>query len=289
MNSIVYALTVFDDGGGPALYAGGNFATAGGPAASHIAKWNGTSWSALGGGVDSDVYALTVFDDGGGPALYAGGFFTTASGAAANRIAKWSGTSWSALGSGVDSSVWTLAVFDDVHGPALYAAGNFTVSPAGDSYLAKWGCPLLSSGTTYCTAGTTSHGCVPAISGAGTASASAGSGFTISVANVEGQKSGLLFYGINGAVALPWATSSTSFLCVKVPTQRLGTQNSGGTTGACNGVLAQDWNAYIATHTGLLGQPFTGGETVWAQAWFRDPPAPKTTNLSDGLVFLVAP
>jgi hypothetical protein len=88
---------------------------------------------------------------------------------------------------------------------------------------------------------------------------------------------------------VPWSASSTSYLCVKAPTQRLGTQSSGGTSGACDGVLADDWNAYVASHPNALGQTFTGGETVWAQAWFRDPPAPKTTNLSDALVFQVGP
>ncbi len=29
--------------------------------------------------------------------------------------------------------------------------------------------------------------------------------------------------------------------------------------------------------------------TVWAQGWFRDPPAPAGSNLSDGLVFQVGP
>ena len=47
----VYALAVFDDDGDgphlPALYAGGLFTTAGGIAASEIAKWDGSSWSAL--------------------------------------------------------------------------------------------------------------------------------------------------------------------------------------------------------------------------------------------------
>jgi hypothetical protein len=98
-----------------------------------------------------------------------------------------------------------------------------------------------------------------------------------------------LFYGVSGALALPWSGTSTSYLCVKSPTQRLSTQSSGGSFNACDGALAEDWNAYIATHPGALGAPFAGGETVWAQAWFRDPPAPKTTNLSDALVFLVAP
>ena len=68
----VYALTVFDDGGGPALYAGGVFGN-------FIAKWNGVTWSSLGsGGVDQPVLSLAPFDDGAGPALYAGGGFSVA-------------------------------------------------------------------------------------------------------------------------------------------------------------------------------------------------------------------
>jgi hypothetical protein len=66
-------------------------------------------------------------------------------------------------------------------------------------------------------------------------------------------------------------------------------RNSGGAAGTCTGTLGEDWNTYVAGHPGALGQPFTGGETVWVQGWFRDPPAAKTTNLSNGLVFVVAP
>ena len=35
------------------LYAGGDFTTAGGVSANHIAKWDGTNWSALGSGMNS--------------------------------------------------------------------------------------------------------------------------------------------------------------------------------------------------------------------------------------------
>jgi hypothetical protein len=150
--SSVHALTVFDDGTGPALYAGGYFTNAGG-AANYIVKWNGTSWSALGAGMDRTVTTLTVFDDGGGPALYAGGEFANAGGVAANRVAKWNGTSWSALGNGLGSWVETLTVFNDGAGSALYAGGGFKVSPAGDSFLAKWG-----GCTSTCPAGTQPYG-----------------------------------------------------------------------------------------------------------------------------------
>ncbi|MBM4113173.1 MAG: hypothetical protein FJ253_07330 [Phycisphaerae bacterium] len=150
MNEIaVRALAVFDDGGGPALYAGGSFTTAGGNPASRIAKWDGVSWSAVGSGMNDDVRCLAVFDDGlgGGPALYAGGFFTTAGGNPASLIAKWDGASWSAVGGGVTpTAVYALEVIDDGRGggPALYAGGSFT-SAGGNpmNRIAKW------NGTTW--------------------------------------------------------------------------------------------------------------------------------------------
>src|SRR5262249_46405187 len=81
MRGAVFAVQVYDDRMGPALYAGGVFTTAGDVLASNIAKWDGAAWSALGSGMNGIVYALGVYDDGTGPALYAGGVFTTAGGA----------------------------------------------------------------------------------------------------------------------------------------------------------------------------------------------------------------
>jgi hypothetical protein len=143
----------------------------------------------------------------------------------------------------------------------------------------------------YCTAGTTSSGCNATISGSGTPSATATSGFDIDIDNVEGQKQGIIFYGINntGFNPTPWGVGGTSYLCVKAPLQRTGVQNSGGTTGACDGSLSLDWNAYRANNATALGNPFSAGQSVYAQGWFRDPPSPKTTSLSDGLSFVTCP
>src|SRR5713226_3926783 len=77
MNGSVFTLTVFDDGSGAALYAGGTFTTAGGHTSFYIARWNGTTWAQVTSGMNNRVHALTAFDDGTGPALYAGGYFTT--------------------------------------------------------------------------------------------------------------------------------------------------------------------------------------------------------------------
>jgi hypothetical protein len=148
MSSIVSALAVFDDGSGPALYAGGMFNLADGVSANRIARWNGTSWSPLGTGMNSWVDALAVFDDGTGAALYAAGNFTTAGGVTVNRIARWNGTSWSALGSGMNDRVRSLAAFDDVTGPALYVGGIFTTAGGVSApRLARW------NGTSWSTPG----------------------------------------------------------------------------------------------------------------------------------------
>jgi hypothetical protein len=155
LNGAVYALAVFDDGTGPALYVGGDFTTAGGTPANHIAKWNGTNWAALGsgtsGGFFPGVNALTVFNG----QLIAGGGFTSAGGVSAECIAKWNGTGWSPLGSGMEPQnpyddaavVYSLAVFEG----GLIAGGHFWT--AGGVYvrnIARWdgsswgpfGCPL---------------------------------------------------------------------------------------------------------------------------------------------------
>jgi len=138
-NLRVSALVVYDDGGGPALYAGGSFTTAGGVAANNIAKWNGSSWSALGSGLSGGLIALVEYDDGTGPSLYAAGQFATAGGGAVSNIARWNGSSWSALGSGMNSVVHALSVYDDGTGPSLYAGGQFgTAGGVAASRIARW-------------------------------------------------------------------------------------------------------------------------------------------------------
>jgi hypothetical protein len=135
MNGAVRALAVGSDG---TLYAGGDFSSAGSclsdDGCNSIARWNGTSWSALDTGMNSTVYTLAVGSDG---ALYAGGDFTSAgsctSAAGCNRIARWDGTSWSALGTGMNSTVYTLAR------GSLWVGGSFnTVGDKVSSYIAQW-------------------------------------------------------------------------------------------------------------------------------------------------------
>jgi hypothetical protein len=129
---------------GSDLYAARRFTTAGGTV-NYIAKWDGSSWSALGSGMDSNVLALAV----SGNDLYAGGAFTNAGGSAANYIAKWDRSSWSALGSGMNNPVYALAVL----GSDLYAGGIFTTAGgSAATNIAKWdgsSWSALSSGVSW--------------------------------------------------------------------------------------------------------------------------------------------
>ena len=43
------------------------------------------------------------------------------------------------------------------------------------------------------------------------------------------------------------------------------------------------------THPTTLGNPFAVGQDVFVQGWYRDPPAVKTTNLSNALKLTVRP
>jgi len=117
------------------LYAGGDFSTAGGSAANCIAQWNGSSWSALGLGMNGWVDALAVL----GGTLYAGGCFTTAGGSAANVIAQWNGSSWSALGSGVGGDEYPYVYALAVSGSTLYVGAGFsTAGGSAANAIAQW-------------------------------------------------------------------------------------------------------------------------------------------------------
>jgi len=82
--------------GGGFRSVGGSSATGAGISASNIARWNGRSWAALGGGVNGQVYAIAIR----GNDVYVGGEFTSAGGVSAMNVARWDGTNWWALGGG---------------------------------------------------------------------------------------------------------------------------------------------------------------------------------------------
>lgn len=140
-SATVNALAIAPDG---SLYAGGDFAVAGGVPANDVARWDGTNWHALGAGPsngsDNEVITLAVH----GSEVYVGGSFNNAGGFGSRSIARWNGLFWSPLGpgstNGVLGQVLTLAVDDT----GLYVGGDF--SNAGGlsaNEIAKWEFPKL--------------------------------------------------------------------------------------------------------------------------------------------------
>lgn len=117
---------------GSELFVGGYFSKAGSVLAQNVARWNGTTWSALGWGLAyGHVDALAV----NGTTLYAGGRFRTDDQATVIAVAKWNGSAWSAVGSGLPGGLGDKASRLAVLGSTLFAGGVFD---AGGSYLAIW-------------------------------------------------------------------------------------------------------------------------------------------------------
>jgi hypothetical protein len=94
----VLALQVHDDGRGPALYVGGAFTNIGGITARDLARFDGTAWEEVDGGVNDagnqgGVYALgSLDDDGDGDnELFAAGRFTQAGDVSSGNIARLEG------------------------------------------------------------------------------------------------------------------------------------------------------------------------------------------------------
>lgn len=52
---------------------------------------------------------------------------------------------------------------------------------------------------------------------------------------------------------------------------------------------SHSWNAFVTASPSAPGSPFSVGDKLYAQGWFRDPPVPKSTSLSNGLELTVIP
>lgn len=144
---IVSAMVVHDDGKGPALYAAGSFVGIGQMPASGFAKWDGTSWTAV--GHDNwwhgqyKPLTLASFNDGTGRAIYAGGYHRLGQ----VPLTRWDGQTWSNLVPGLTvEEVNTLRPAVEYGRPVLYIGGYVAAPGQNVTSLARWiGCPCYAN------------------------------------------------------------------------------------------------------------------------------------------------
>jgi trimeric autotransporter adhesin len=115
------------------LVIGGAFLSVSGVPAQRLARWNGQSWSAFGGGTNGRVEALATAANGD---LVAGGDFDVADGRNAHSLVRWDGTRLRPLVRGFNgtiASMVTLSNGDVVVGGSFNQAGD-----AAANRIARW-------------------------------------------------------------------------------------------------------------------------------------------------------
>jgi hypothetical protein len=150
----------------------------------------------------------------------------------------------------------------------------------GLAALAYGGGVACTGSTFYCTAKTSTAGCVAIIETIGPAGLNMGcpmSGaddFRVAVRLADSMRSGLIFYGLSGPASAPFHGRT---LCVAPPQIRTPGMSTGG-TGTCFGSLAVTVNDPATP----LNQP--PGTSMWLQGWWRDPADPFGDALSPAVM-----
>jgi trimeric autotransporter adhesin len=113
----------------------GSFATAGGIAAANIARWNGTSWAAVGGGLPGAPLGAVAALPNGRIAVAVRHEFS------ADEVRLWNGTTWTSLGFaapspfGPNHNVNALLAMPNAD---LFAVGDFASLGNGGPQVARW-------------------------------------------------------------------------------------------------------------------------------------------------------
>lgn len=139
----VYDLIVYNN----ELYAAGQFSVVGGMVRPNIAKWNGTTWSTVGGTnsiLNGGVSKMIIYNND----LYIMGKFYAAGTSTVGHVAKWNGSTWVSVGFPnpiPNYDIGAAVVFNN----ELYVMTRYLNGP---EYLYKY------NGTSWSTLGTTNQG-----------------------------------------------------------------------------------------------------------------------------------
>ncbi len=137
------------------LYLGGNFTVicgntacnSGNVTTNSITKWNGSSFSTVGYGMNNPVYTVSIYDG----KLILGGAFSSICGNTAcnsgnvttNYVARWDGSTFSTFGFGMNANPNSFEIYNGT----LYTGGNFTAicgntacnsGNTNTNFIAKW-------------------------------------------------------------------------------------------------------------------------------------------------------
>lgn len=137
---------------------------------------------------------------------------------------------------------------------------------------------------TYCPSTVSTVGCSAQIAAGGTPSLTSPAPYPITAAPVINNRLGLLIYGFMPD-QIPFGPGT---LCIRPPIKRTATQVSGGSEIGtdCTGAFSYDFNALIQSGA---DPSLIVGRGVFAQYWYRDPPAAGGSALSNAVRFYIAP
>jgi hypothetical protein len=251
-----------------------------------VMRFNGTNWDQVGGSatggdlptVDTEEWRQWLslaFDSTNAPyvayQMYTNGRRAT--------VRRYDGAAWKVVGvkSFTPSSADYLSMVVDAQDTPWV---TFRDGAQGSRVSVM---KLVPTALTYCSAVTSSLGCVPQVTCTGTPSASGATPFVIHAANIINHRPGLLLYGAQPA-ATPF---QGGVLCIASPVHRGGNVLAGGVDGApdCTGAFDFDFEALLLSG----GTGLTVGATGCAQFWYRDAQNPLGPGLTDAVRFVVGP
>lgn len=134
------------------IYVAGRFTEVDGVPAPGVAKFDGSAWVGLGGGITGPTGALRTMSVDARDDVYCGGMLPMTAGSASGYLLRWNGSTWDDVGGGTNNRIDAVVARP---GGGVYVGGGFTMAggvPA--SGIAAW------NGTGWSAMGTVQGTCL---------------------------------------------------------------------------------------------------------------------------------